>query len=98
MAILYPIEEGAVNGITVDGVECKKTEDGGFDIPDQHVADAQIATGGKLVSEKPTGGKPDSEEEEAKALRAKLKEAGKTFGPRTTLEKLREMVAALSEE
>lgn len=97
MAILYPIEDGAVNGITVDGVECKKTENGGFDIPDQHVADAVIATGGKLVSEKPaTGGLPD--EDEAKALRAKLKEAGKTFGPRTTIEKLREMVAALSEE
>ena len=97
MAILYPIEDGAVNGITVDGVECKKTEDGGFDVPDQHVADAMIATAGKLVSEKPAaGGSPD--EDEAKALRAKLKEAGKTFGPRTTIEKLREMVAALSEE
>lgn len=32
---------------------------------------------------------------EAKALRAKLKEAGKTFGPRTSIEKLRAMVAEL---
>ena len=34
-------------------------------------------------------------EGEAKALRAKLKEAGKTFGPRTSIEKLRAMVAEL---
>lgn len=98
MAILYPIEEGAVNGITVDGVECKKTEDGGFDIPDQHVADALIATAGKLVSEKPGAISGGSDEEEAKALRAKLKDAGKTVGPRTTIEKLREMAAALPGE
>ena len=39
-----------------------------------------------------------ADEEEAKALRAKLKDAGKTFGPRTTIEKLREMAAALPGE
>jgi hypothetical protein len=53
MAILYPVSEGACNDISVDGVNIPRTEDGGFDVPDQHVADVVTATGDALTSVRP---------------------------------------------
>ena len=89
------------NGITsfcVAGFVGIPDEDGIVDIPADVLASSEWA---RLVSECPEGSfapvtEPEGDEDkEAQDLRSKLKAAGIAFGPRTKLDKLRELVAGI---
>lgn len=58
---LYPVSEGSCNGLTIEGEECKRTEDGGFLVPAKHVADALAFIPG-LTSEKPEAAPVEGED------------------------------------
>lgn len=88
------------------GETCVEAKDGIIDLPDEFEADpswprlyAELLRDPGVtvepVSEEAEADAPQDVKAEADALRAKLKEAGIAFGPRTGIDKLRELASKI---